>query len=424
MSKLQKMESQRLHECYYTMRHASGLPVYIFPKPESHATYAIFGTNYGSVDNVFRRSDEPELIHVPNGIAHYLEHKLFESEEGDAFTRYAKTGASANAYTSFDKTCYLFSASENVYDALEILLDFVQDPYFTEQTVAKEQGIIGQEIRMYDDDPGWSVEFNLLKALYHKHPVRIDIAGTVESIAQITPELLYRCYHTFYNLRNMALCVVGNVEPDRVLALCDKLLKPSEDVQVQRVFEPEPADIVRARVEKKGSVITPLFCCGFKEAAATRPSALDCACTEILLEALYGEGSPLYRRLLDQGLINASFGTSYFEGPGYACVMMEGESRDPDAVAQAVTEEADKARREGLQPQAFQMAQKVVYGRVVRGFNSVDSICNTLVSEAFAGRDIFAAADATAAATREQVQARLQSQLLPARRALSVVLPA
>ena len=192
MNVIREVKSDRVGDRYYEVKHPSGLRIFVYPKEQNNSTYAVFGTRYGSVDTTFKRSDEAEACTVPAGIAHYLEHKLFESEDGDAFARYAKTGANANAYTSFDVTCYLFSCTENVYESLEILLDFVQSPYFTEQTVQKEQGIIGQEIRMYDDDPQWRVMFNLLEALYHKHPVKVDIAGTVESIAQITPELLNR----------------------------------------------------------------------------------------------------------------------------------------------------------------------------------------------------------------------------------------
>ena len=248
MNVIREVKSDRVGDRYYEVKHPSGLRIFVYPKEQNNSTYAVFGTRYGSVDTTFKRSDEADACTVPAGIAHYLEHKLFESEDGDAFARYAKTGANANAYTSFDVTCYLFSCTENVYESLEILLDFVQSPYFTEQTVQKEQGIIGQEIRMYDDDPQWRVMFNLLEALYHKHPVKVDIAGTVESIAQITPELLYRCYHTFYNLNNMVLCVAGNVELNKVLDLCDRMLKPSKPVEIERIFEEEPREVVKTRV--------------------------------------------------------------------------------------------------------------------------------------------------------------------------------
>ncbi len=202
-------------ESYIKAVHPSGLKIYILEKPQYNSAYAVFGTKYGSIDTCF--SVNGEKTQVPEGIAHFLEHKLFESEDGDAFTKYAATGAYANAYTSFDRTCYLFSCSDRFYDNLGILLDFVQSPYFTAETVQKEQGIIGQEIRMYDDSPDWRVMFNMLLAMYKNHPVRIDIAGTVESIAEIDDKLLYKCYNTFYNPSNMFICIAGNVNSEKVL---------------------------------------------------------------------------------------------------------------------------------------------------------------------------------------------------------------
>ncbi|MCI1955870.1 MAG: insulinase family protein [Oscillospiraceae bacterium] len=425
MNPIKEVKSERTGDKYYEVRHPSGLRIFVYPKEKNHSTYAVFGTKYGSIDNCFKTSDERETHQVPNGIAHYLEHKLFESQDGDAFARYAKTGASANAYTSFDMTCFLFSCTENVDESLEILLDFVQSPYFTEQTVKKEQGIIGQEIRMYDDDPQWRVMFNLLGALYRTHPVKIDIAGTTESIAKITPELLYQCYHTFYNLNNMALCVAGDVDPERVLALCDKMLKPSKPVSVERIFEPEPESIVRPRVEQKLSVAVPLFELGFKESTAGgRATGKQVAETEILLEALSSPESPLFRRLLDAGLINeASFGHEYFEGPGFASVIFSGESKDPDAVEEEIKREIERFRREGIAKPAFTRAKNAVYGRNIMALNNVGNIANSMIALAFADRELFSYIDAVADADADSVLARLETQLEPESSALSVVRP-
>ena len=424
MNVIREVKSDRVGDRYYEVKHPSGLRIFVYPKEQNNSTYAVFGTRYGSVDTTFKRSDESEACTVPAGIAHYLEHKLFESEDGDAFARYAKTGANANAYTSFDVTCYLFSCTENVYESLEILLDFVQSPYFTEQTVQKEQGIIGQEIRMYDDDPQWRVMFNLLEALYHKHPVKVDIAGTVESIAQITPELLYRCYHTFYNLNNMVLCVAGNVELNKVLDLCDRMLKPSAPVEIERIFEEEPREVVKPRVEQKLSVVTPLFELGFKEKAVSRRTTKELAETEILLELMASDASPLFRRLLDAGLVNeSSFGYEYFEGPGYASIIFSGESKDPDRVAEEIRAEADRLRREGIDREAFQRAKKALYGRNIAALNSVDNIANSMAPFAFAARELYTYIDDLANATLESVQKRLEEQLDPAYSALSVVYP-
>lgn len=425
MNLIKEVKSPRIGDYYYKVQHPSGLKILVYPKNENNSTYAVFGTQYGSIDMNFQLAGEKEVHKVPAGIAHYLEHKLFESEDGDAFSRYAKTGAAANAYTSFNNTCYLFSTTDQVYESLEILLDFVQSPFFTEQTVQKEQGIIGQEIRMYDDDPQWRVMFNLLESLYHTHPVKIDIAGTVESIAQITPEYLYLCYNTFYNLHNMVLCIAGNVDVNRVLEICDKLLKPSKDQVINRVFEQEPDHIVKPRVEQKLSVASPLFELGFKEKVGKeRASAKELAETEILLEVLASESSPLFRRLLDEGLINeASFGYDYFEGPGYAAVIFSGESKDPDRVADEIKKEIASLREHGINPSAFNRAQKSLYGRNVAALNSVDNIANSMASLAFANRELFDYLEALATAKLEDVFRRLDVQLLADKSALSIVYP-
>lgn len=423
--KIIERKSDRVKDHYYVAKHPSGLKIFVYPKEGSQSAYAVFGTKYGSVDTSFKRSDEQDICEVPEGIAHFLEHKLFESEDGDAFSRYAKTGASANAYTSFDMTCYLFSCTERFYDSLEILLDFVQSPYFTEQTVKKEQGIIGQEIRMYDDDPQWRVMFNMLRGLYWNHPVRIDIAGTVESISKITPELLYRCYHTFYNLNNMALCVAGNVDPDKVFALAEKMLKNTEPIEIERIFQPEPLQVREKRVEEHLSVASPLFQLGFKEDAGSgRGDVSRIAETEILLEILASESSPLFAQLLKESLINeASFSYEYFEGSGYAAVIFSGESKDPDAVAGRIFEEVDRLRREGIDPQAFERAKKALYGRNVAALNSAENIANAMISLTFADRELFQYIDAIVGADLQAVQKRLETCLMPEYSTLSVVLP-
>ena len=425
MTERKQLQSKRIGDSYYEIDHPSGLKLFLYPKENSKSTYAIFGTKYGSVDTCFKRSDEAETCTVPEGIAHFLEHKLFENEDCDAFARYAKTGASANAYTSFDVTCYLFSCTENLYESLEILLDFVQNPYFTERTVQKEQGIIGQEIRMYDDDPGWCVMFNLLRALYHNHPVRVDIAGTVESISEITPELLYRCYNTFYNLNNMVLCVAGNIDVDKVCALADKMLKPSEPVVVERKFQPEPKEIVQPFVEQKLSVAVPLFQLGFKEEiGAERRTTKELVATEILLDILASESSPLFRRLLDAELINeSSFSYEYFEGPGYATVLFGGESHHPEQTAEIIKEEIRKLKAADIQQEDFVRAQKALYGRNVSALNGSENIANSMVSLYFADRELFSYLDTIAEIQLEDVQNALQTQMDETYAALSVIHP-
>ena len=420
----ERIESARTGDHYLRVKHPSGLTIFLYPKPDFSTTFAIFGTRYGSIDTCFQRSDEPEPETVPEGIAHFLEHKLFESEEGDAFERYAKTGASANAFTSFESTAYLFSCTDKLEESLGILLDFVQSPYFTEETVQKELGIIGQEIKMYDDDPQWRVLFNTLRGMYHTHPIRQDIAGTVESIAQITPEYLYRCYHTFYNLHNMALVLVGRFDEEQVLALCDRMLKPSKSVEVRRIFLPEPETVVTPRSEEALSVAMPLFQLGYKEAVTRENrSERDVAAVEILLETMASDASPLFQELLDRELINeASFSYEYFEGSGYASILFGGESHDPDAVARAIQAEAERLAREGLPEEDFLRAKRSIYGENLAALNSTGSIANALLSMTFKGRELFAYIDALADLSLEECQEKL-ALFREDRRVLSVINP-
>lgn len=421
------MEITARHLCgdvYYTATHETGLKIYVYPKDGYSSAYAMFGTAYGSIDTTFKRSDEPDFVTVPEGIAHFLEHKLFESEDGDAFSRYAKTGASANAFTSFDKTCYLFSCTDHFKESLEILLDFVQSPYFTEQTVQKEQGIIGQEIRMYDDDPEWRALFGLLESMYHVNPVRINIAGTVDSISKITADLLYRCYRTFYSLGNMALTVVGRVEPQEVFELTDKMLKKDGGFQVEKKFPEEPLEVVEKRVEERLSVAVPLFQLGFKEKAGERRATeKELACTEILLELLASEASPLYRRLMDKGWINPSFSYEYFEIPGTRAVLFGGESANPDGVTEEINREICSLREKGIPVGAFERAKKAVYGRKISSLGNVQSIARNLMECSFAGRSLENEIAAVRDASLQDVAARLEEQLVEEYSSLSVVLP-
>ncbi|MGN0489752.1 MAG: EF-P 5-aminopentanol modification-associated protein YfmH [Ruminococcus sp.] len=418
---IKEIKSQRTGDKYYRINHNSGLTIYLYPKADYNSKYAIFGTKYGSVNNAFSL-DGGKVNYVPDGIAHYLEHKLFESEDGDAFARYAKTGANANAYTSFDKTCYLFSCTENFDESFEILLDFVQSPYFTEETVAKEQGIIGQEIRMYDDSPEWRVMFNMLEKMYHNHPVKIDIAGTVESISKITPHYLYDCYNTFYNLNNMVLCVAGDLTPEDILKTADKMLKPCEKHIIENYFEDEPYEVVDNYVEQEFSVSVPLFNLGFKD-KAHKVSQKELAEIEILMSVIASPSSELYKRLDDGKLINQSFSDEYFSGPGYNSVILSGESRSPKEAAEMIKQYIMELKDKGINKEDFEIAKKEVYGDAVSSLNSVDNICNTMADFHFNQIDIFGLIDDIAACTLEDVENRLMKMLDVNNSTLSVIIP-
>ena len=406
------IRSQRLGEEYIRVEHPSGLSILLYPTPKLASTYALFATKYGSIDNSFRRSDESEFVTVPEGIAHYLEHKMFDCKDGDAFSKYAKTGANANAYTSFDKTAYLFSCTDHFEESLRILLEFVTEPYFTEASVAKEQGIIGQEIGMYDDDPDWQVYFNLLGALYQEHPLRIDIAGTVETIAKINADLLYRCYDCFYNLHNMVLSVAGNFDPDAALRLCDEILQPAAPITVERAHVSEPEAVRTHRVDVSMPVATTMFQVGFKGVSADEKTNYENQIIdEVINEIVAGEGSSLYRELYDQGLINNTFGTEVMCGRDYMALIFGGESKDPDKVYEAICREFDRLKAEGVSAADFERCKKALYGKYIGIFSSSSSIATVMMETHFFGLGAFDVLEVLSGLTLEQLEARLRENV-------------
>ena len=350
-------------ELYYTT-HSSGLGIYIIPKKDYSKTYAIFGTRYGSVDSKFVVPGENELTEVPDGIAHYLEHKMFDQPDGsNVFDKFSKYGGNANAFTSFNITAYLFAATSNIEENIETLMDYVQSPYFTEESVQKEQGIIGQEIRMYDDSGSWKLFFNFLNCLYKEHPVKKEIAGTVESISHITPEYLYKCYDTFYNLSNMSIVVVGNVDPVKISKVIENSVKKNEpfEEKIKKVYPTEPDEVAKQYAEQSLSVAMPLFMTGFKDTNngfggdELLKKSIE---TNIILKMLFGRSSKFYKSLYEKGLINNRFSLEYTMQPDYAYSSIDGESSDPKAVYEAVINEVEETRKNGLSKEDFERIKK------------------------------------------------------------------
>ena len=423
MMNIKEVRNELLNEKYYDIDHPSGLKILVLPKENYSSTYAIFATKYGSIDTMIQMSDG-SFKEIPEGTAHFLEHKLFESEDLDAFERFAKTGASANAYTSFERTGYLFSCSANFKKNLEILLDFVQNPYFTQATVEKEQGIIGQEIDMYKDAPDWEVMFNCLRTMYHNLPVRIDIAGTQESIAQITAKTLYGCYDNFYNLHNMVLAVAGNADVDEIVEVADKVLKPVEGKMAQRKVIDEPEEVIDSYIEEKLSVATPQFMFGFKESWDTpERTTKEEISMEILLDMISGQSSELYKRLFDGKLINNSFGFEYFTGFGYSCVLFAGESNDPKKVAEEIVGEIGRFRETGFDETAFERTKKKLYGRMIMGMNDIEGLANNMAVSYFAGEDVFTDFEIFKTVTLDDVNDIFKKTLDENRSVLSVINP-
>lgn len=413
----------------YFSKHSSGLGIYIIPKKDYSETYAIFGTRYGSVDSKFVVPGEDKVTEVPDGIAHYLEHKMFDQPDGsNVFDKFSKYGGNANAFTSFSMTAYLFSATANINENIETLMDYVQSPHFTEESVAKEQGIIGQEIRMYDDNGNWRLFFNFLGCLYQNHPVKKDIAGTVESISHITPEYLYKCYNTFYNLSNMAIVVVGNVDAARTAELIAKNVKKNEpfEEKITKIYPDEPKEIAKPYAEQNLSVASPLFMLGFKDTDTGfggKKLLKKNIEINILLKMLFGKSSKLYKELYEQGLINNSFGFEYTMQTDYGFSAIEGESSDPHAVYDAVMAEISRVRDEGLLEEDFDRIKKVIWGNHIRSLNDVEDYGGDMLRLLFMDINYFDFADAYKEVTFEGVQKRFDEHFVKERSALSVVKP-
>lgn len=416
------LSSPRTGDSCIHVKHKSGLDIYICEMPGFSSVEALFGTKYGSINTMFKTRDDADYTAVPEGIAHFLEHKLFENEDCDVFELYAKTGASGNAFTSFDKTCYLFSCSKNYAESLKILLDFVQKPYFTKESVDKEQGIIGQEIKMTNDNPEWRVFFNMLRCMYHNHPVKIDIAGTVESIAEIDADLLYKCYNTFYNLNNMVLSIAGNISADEVLAVCDEYLKPCEDKGLETVFPDEPEEIVRSEIYETQEVGTPIFHIGYKCRACSGEERLKKSMAASVASSLLTDASSdMFRKLLNEGIINSGFGAEVFSGDSFFSVIFSGESKDPKKVRDSVAGEVERLIKCGINEKDFQRIRKSTYGMMIRELNNVEAMANLMINSHMEEISPFDAVNVLSDMKSSDVMDFIKSELRSDRLVMSVI---
>lgn len=423
---MESIHYDNLQETLYYEVMDNGLHVYVLPKPGFQKTYATFATKYGSVDNHFKVEGEPET-RVPDGIAHFLEHKMFEEPEGDIFAKFASNGASANAFTSFDQTVYLFSATENIHENLETLINFVQNPYFTDQNVEKEKGIIGQEINMYQDNPDWRVYFGLIEAMYKVHPVHIDIAGTVESIGTITKEDLYTCYNAFYHPSNMLLFVVGGVDPVETMNLIrSNQAGKSYEKQgsIERIFDPEPQGVEEKRRESRLAVSLPKCLFGFKEKqvglTAEEQLRRDLT-TKLMMDLLFGSSTELYQQLYDEDLISDSFGHEYNSSPQYAFSAVGGDTKDPDQLLERIRTEVDKLKATGFQASDFERARKKKMGGYLRMLNSPENIAHEFTRYQFRGADFFKVLPVYESITIDDVNRRLQEHIDWDQLAVSIV---
>ncbi|USY60930.1 insulinase family protein [Bacillus licheniformis] len=388
------IEFEQLKETLYYEKMPGGLDVYVLPKEGFNKTYAVFTTKYGSIDNQFVPLGKDEMVRVPDGIAHFLEHKLFEKEDGDVFQQFSRQGASANAFTSFTRTAYLFSSTSNVEENLETLVDFVQDPYFTEKTVEKEKGIIGQEINMYDDNPDWRLFFGLIENMYQEHPVRIDIAGTIESISHITKDLLYECYETFYHPSNMLLFVVGPVDPEAIIRQVreNQQKKPYTDQpEIVRKEVKEPRAVFKKEQEIKMNVQSSKCLVGLKSAHPmnTGEALLKHELTiNLILECLFGKSSSDYERIYEKGYIDETFSYDYTEEHGFGFVSVGGDTPEPDKLAEELKQVLFKAK-ETITAEKLELARKKKIGNFLKSMNSPEYIANQFTRYAFLETSLF-----------------------------------
>ena len=423
--------SALLSEKYRKYSHPSGLEIYVFPKKLT-AFYAIMGVKYGSINNSFSKKDGERIV-VPDGIAHFLEHKLFASEDGsDAFERFAELGADANAYTSFNKTAYLFSATENFYEALEELISFVIHPYFSKENVASEIGIIAEEIKAYDDSPSDRCFYGMLEGLYERHAIRRNICGTEESIRKITPELLYECYDRFYNLNNMALFICGDVDAageERILSIADSLLPesaPPFDTVCENENEKEYRCVYKPYVEERMQVAKPIFNIGIKDVDI--PDDADArqkrdAAYAILDEIIFSRAGELYASLFERDIISPHYSYGYSISPSSAYNSVAGEADDPRLALDEILAYVEELKKKGLSREDFVRAKRVSYAEFVKSFDSTETVANNLISFAFDGAELLSYADIIDSVTFDDVNELFKDAFDKEKITLSVILP-
>ena len=420
-----RIEYPELDETLYQQTLANGLTVCVVPRKGFTKRLAYFVTDYGSIHTQY--SLDGKNHQAPAGVAHYLEHKMFDLPGNrDVSAEFAALGASTNAFTSYDMTAYYFSCTENFDECLRLLLEFVSTPYFTEESVEKERGIIDQEIGMNEDAPDSVVFENLVQAMYARHPIRVPILGTGETIRQITPEVLYRCHRAFYAPGNMLLCVVGDVEPEAVARIAEQQLgREALPVGKKQKDWAEPMTCPRPEITAKMEVAMPMFNLAFKcEPLGTGDGAIrEEMVADLAAEALFGESSELYLKLYEEGLIDSSFGGGFETIDGCAMLLCSGDSEDARAVREAILAQAEKLTREGLPEEDYLRMKRSALGRRIRGLDSFDATCFRICAYHFSDFDYFRFPEIYRQITAEEIIAFLARVVRRERCCLSIIEP-
>ena len=394
---MQVIENLKVKEKLYIEKLDNGLTVMIIPKSGIQKKYIIWGTNYGSNDSKFIVPGEKQETEVPMGVAHFLEHKLFEQENGtNSLDTLTALGVNANAYTTNDHTAYLYECTDNFYEAMDEFMDYVQHPYFTDENVEKEKGIIGQEINMYADYPEWRVYLNAMDAMYHNNPVKLDIAGTIESISKIDKEILYKCYNTFYNPSNMALVICGDFKPEEIIEEVKKrLIETKSNGEIKRIYPEEPRGIVKEKIEQKLEVSQPLYAIGIKDSRENcntenkNEIVKKHLSIEILLNLLIGRSSELYKNLYNEGIIYEQPSLDYEFSKTYAHVILTGQSTNPEVLYERFKKQVEKFKTNGINEKDFNRIKKMIYGGYVKELNDVADEARIFLSDYFKGINSF-----------------------------------
>ena len=416
------IESQKIKEKVYIEKLENGLTVMIVPRDTTNKKYVIWGTHFGSNDNHFIMPKTKEEVYVPDGVAHFLEHKMFEQENGiNSLDALMALGVDANAYTTNNHTAYLFETTDHFEEALDELMDYVQHPYFTDENVEKEKGIIAQEIGMYDDEPGWRLYMNALDCMYKNNAIKIDIAGTVESISKINKDVLYKCYNTFYHPSNMLLVVCGNFEPEKMLEEIKKrLIEKERQGEIERIYPKEDDKINKTYNEEKMEVSMPLFMIGFKDKINNENKVQRHIAIEILMNMLIGKSSDLYQKLYKEGVLLFQPDLDYEFTDDYAHVLIGGQSKNPEKIKEELLEEIEKQKKE-FDTERFERIKKKVYGDYVVEYNNISDVSKMLLSDYFKGINSFDYIEQYQTVTKEYAKEILQEVFDEKRSILSVI---
>lgn len=422
---MQIIENNKIQEKVFIEKMKNGLTVMVFPRKNIQKKYIIWGTRFGSIDNNFIAPGDNEPTKVPDGIAHYLEHKLFEQENGkNSLDVLSSLGVDANAYTSNSMTAYLYECSDNFYEALDEFMNYVQNPYFTDENVEKERGIIGQEIMMYNDYPDWRLYMNAIKCMYSKNPIRIDVAGTKATIAEIDKEKLYKIYNTFYRLDNMVLIVCGDFKVEEILKEIEKrIILTRNNTEIKRIYEEEPEEIAQKSIEEKMEISLPCFMLGYKDKVEKEKIAKKDLAMDIIFYLILGRSSKLYQNLYNEGLIYSELGYDYEFSKTYSHFLIQGQSTQPEKVIERIKEEIEKFKQTGFEEEEFLRIKKKLYGEYVKEYNDISVIANNLLGDYMKDLTPFIYFEEFDTLTKSEVEEILKEVLVEEKSVTSIIKP-